>query len=234
MTKSSHVIYIGIIIGLITYSALQTRNAADQAGEDKVSEHPVYTVSENAASGSPIELSNTSDASLLSELNALIAENALLQEKLSAALAQLHSEDSTPRATRSPNKQADQEAADLIARIAREKNLEFIDVSNLEERLQEEPVDYDWALDVDMKFRDFLLTSNALSDVLLETINCRTQICSINMSTTQLSQPVNMMLFHQELSGAGIFSRDDYMYVTLHNVGTGEFTLVLEKKPTSY
>ncbi|WP_113906756.1 hypothetical protein [Aliidiomarina celeris] len=178
-------------------------------------------------------------AAVQRQMASLVAENTLLKEQLETAIAQLsevqYEADAVLAGSRNNSSEPRQpeSIADVLARNARNLNLEAIDVTSLGKRLEEEPVDYNWAYEMDMKFRDFLLSSNALSNIQVENINCRTEVCEFEMRMINEGDDFNTMTFHREFSQQDAINLQDYMYLTMHESGSDVVRLILEKRDTS-
>ncbi|RUO23230.1 hypothetical protein CWE08_00830 [Aliidiomarina iranensis] len=238
MSKIVHIAYGAVIVVLLVFSL--SRNADPVANtplQIKPELEREIQVNTNDDMLSAAEASGN-QAALQRELATLIAENALLKEQLEAALAQLSEAESEAGGTLANannrlERRQNESVQDQLARIARNNNLEAIDVTNLDQRLIEEPIDYNWAYEMDMMFRDFLLTSNALTNIQVENINCRTEVCEFEMKMINEDEDFNTMTFHREFFQQEDINLQDYRYLTMHESGSGVVRLILEKRKTS-
>lgn len=213
MSKGMHWVYL-IIISILLILVWQERQLPGMSGS--VQEHQqtvpadvdgLATTDSDRNIDMLLELMN----SLQEDNRRLVAQVAQLEQQLLEQEAEAESENGDARdVTIEREVERVRERRESVERAR-----EYLSADDYRERIENEDVDPTWAYDMEFALQDMFRSNEALRDLDIQNIQCRTTICAIDIySEESVVGGLNMPALFRHLNDQEWYSNDEYTMIS--------------------
>lgn len=212
MPKILHVVYLAAITVLVMLLFARDENPAPASwfgGEQELSLEPA-AAHPSPPCPEPVTDDNVT-ADLERRIQTLEAENRALREGSADKVV-----------TRSPAP-----SVKAIDRANLPKDTIIVDQAVIDQRLKDEPVDYEWATDTELTLRDIFYSEEALRDIQVDAVQCRTSFCVVD-TTNRSDEEFPLRSFYQALDASDGVNDGAMSTATLTN--GNQARIILQKR----
>jgi|GEM_PF-2650976 len=213
MSKGMHWVYL-IIISILLILVWQERQLPDAS--DRTQDPQLTSAAES--DGLATTDSDRNIDMLLELMNSLQEDN----RRLAAQVAQLEQQ-LLEQETETKSENGDARDVTIEREVERvrerresvERAREYLSADDYRERIENEDVDPTWAYDMEFALQDMFRSNEALRDLDIQDIQCRTTICAIDIySEESVVGGLNMPALFRHLNDQEWYSNDEYTMIS--------------------